>query len=270
MTQGLTTPAGLSAQLRRHLERGTSDLPVLPRSVAEALRLARTADLNFDELARVAAGDPPLAARIISVANSSAYAGGGMSRIASVKQAAVRLGTQTSRDVLYQVAYASMFVDARRYKDLIEATFQHGVLVAQRARILAQERGLDADIAFLAGLLHDLGRARCWKLLAGFRETPGAAVLAPLVDELHAGAGAELAHAWHLPHEVVDVCRWHHEPKERPYPRVVAAADSVAALQEGRIAPEAARARLLDAGVPETRLDEVIALATKEGAGSTQ
>ncbi len=261
MTQALAPVSGLAAQLRLHLGRGTSDLPVLARSAAEALRLARTATLDFDELARVAAGDPPLAARVISVANSSAYARAGMPRIASVKQAAVRLGTQTSRDVLYQVAYASMFVDAPRYKDLIEGTFQHGVRVAQRARTLAHERGLDPDIAFLAGLLHDIGRARCWKLLAGFRDDASAAALAPIVDDLHAPAGAELAAAWHLPHEVVDTCQWHHEPGERDYPRLVAAADGIAALQEGRVALKDARTRLIDAGVPEVGVDDLLVRA---------
>jgi putative nucleotidyltransferase with HDIG domain len=253
----------LAERLRVHLERGTSDLPVLPRSVADALRLARTPDLDFDELARVAAGDPPLAARVISVANSSAYARAGMPRVAAVKQAAARLGTQATRDVLYQVAYASMFVDAARYRDPIEATFQHGVRVAQVSRLFAAERGLDGDIAFLAGLLHDIGRARSWKLLGSFGENAPPAALLPLVDEAHAPAGAELAQAWHLPDEVVDVCRWHHDPGARPYPRLVAAADRIAALHEGRVSQEAAKERLAAAGVPEEAVESAIALAAK-------
>jgi putative nucleotidyltransferase with HDIG domain len=260
---GTPIPSALAERLRVHLERGTSDLPVLPRSVAEALRLARTPDLDFDELARVAAGDPPLAARVISVANSSAYARAGMPRIAAVKQAAARLGTQATRDVLYQVAYASMFVDAARYKDPIEATFQHGVRVAQVSRLLATERGLEGDVAFLAGLLHDIGRARSWKLLGSFGENAPAAALLPLVDDVHAPAGAELAQAWHLPDEVVDVCRWHHDPGARPYPRLVAAADGIAAVHEGRISQEAATERLVAAGVPEDAVEKAIALAAK-------
>lgn len=258
---GTAIPSGLAERLRIHLERGTSDLPVLSRSVAEALRLARTANLDFDELAHVAAGDPPLAARVISVANSSAYARAGMPRIAAVKQAAARLGTQATRDVLYQVAYASMFVDAARYRDAIEATFQHGVRVAQVSRLLAEGRGLEGDVAFLAGLLHDIGRARSWKLLGSFGENAPAEALLPLVDEVHAPAGAELAQAWHLPDEVVDVCRWHHDPGPRAYPRVVAAADGIAALYEGRLTQEGAATRLAAAGLLEEAADRAIALA---------
>jgi putative nucleotidyltransferase with HDIG domain len=263
MTAGPTQPT-LLQQLQRDLARGTSDLPTLPRSVTEALRLARTPGLDFDEVARVAASDPPLSARVVSVANSALYARAGMPRIASVRRAVVRLGTQATRDVLFQVAYASMFVDAPRFRDLVEATFQHGVRAARCARLLAREQRLDGDIAFLSGLLHDIGRARCWKLLAKQRGPVDLAAAATAVEGLHAVAGAELASAWHLPEEVVEACRWHHEPAGHDYAILVAAADAVARLDEGRGSHDDARARLIETDVPPERADELVAIALKE------
>jgi putative nucleotidyltransferase with HDIG domain len=264
MMAARSTPPTLLEQLQRDLARGTSDLPTLPRSVTEALRLARKPALDFNEVANVAAGDPPLAARIVAVANSALYARAGMPRIASVRQAAVRLGIQATRDVLYQVAYASMFVDAPRFRDLVEATFQHGVRAARTARLLAVEQRLDADVAFLSGLLHDIGRARCWKLLAKARGAVDAPSAGLAVDELHAAAGAELAAAWNLPDEVVVACRWHHEPAGHEPALLVAAADAVARLEEGRGTAEEARARLVDAGVKPERLDAIFDLVTNE------
>jgi putative nucleotidyltransferase with HDIG domain len=260
---GPTQPS-LLEQLQRDLARGTSDLPTLPRSVTEALRLARTPGLDFDEVARVAAGDPPLSARVVSVANSALYARAGMPRIASVRRAAVRLGTQATRDVLFQVAYASMFVDAPRFRDLVEATFQHGVRAARCARLLAREQGLDGDIAFLSGLLHDIGRARCWKLLARYRGAIDLAAATSAVELLHAIAGAELAAAWHLPEGVVEACRWHHEPAGRDYAMLIAAADAVARLDEGRGNRNDAIGRLIDADVDPDRAGELVASALKE------
>ncbi|HEY4013976.1 MAG TPA: HDOD domain-containing protein [Polyangiaceae bacterium] len=256
----------LAIQLERDLGRGTSDLPTLPRSVTEALRLARTPGLDFDEVANVAAGDPPLAARVVSVANSALYSRAGMPRIASVRRAAVRLGTQATRDVLYQVAYASMFVDAPRFRDLVEATFQHGVRAARCARLLARERSLDTDVAFLAGLLHDIGRARCWKLLAQRRGSVDATEAAAAVAELHTAAGAELAAAWHLPDEVIEACRFHHTPDGRPFPLLVMAADALSRLVEGRETREKATELLVEAGVRVEGIDDLLAQATKEVA----
>ncbi|MBV9949123.1 MAG: HDOD domain-containing protein [Myxococcales bacterium] len=252
-------PERLRAELRRVLARGTSDLPSLPRGVSEALRLARTAALDFDEVAAVAAGDPPLSARVVSVANSALYARSGP-RVASVRLAAVRLGVQATRDVLYQVAYASMFVmDAPRFKERIEATFEHGVRAGAHARRLASELRLDGDVCFLAGLLHDLGRARCWKVLAQLRGEIDAASAARVVEELHTVAGAELAAAWRLPEEVVGACRWHHDPGDREYPRLVAAADALARQAEGRGGAEDALALLVGAGVRLQRAGELLA-----------
>ncbi len=264
MSAGPTQPPTLFEQLERDLARGTSDLPTLPRSVTEALRLARTPGLDFDDVARVAAGDPPLAARVVSVANSALYSRAGMPRIASVRRAAVRLGTQATRDVLYQVAYASMFVDAPRFRDLVEATFQHGVRAARCARLLARARGLDTDVAFLAGLLHDIGRARCWKLLAQRRGSIDMTSAAVAVGDLHATAGAELATAWHLPEEVVEACRWHHGPDGRAYPLLVAAADALSRLIEGRDSTADAHVHLLQAGVAAADIEELVVQASKE------
>jgi len=254
----MTAAAAVLQQLQRDLARGTSDLPALPRSVVEALRLARTPNVDFDEVARVASLDPPLAARVVSVANSALYARSGMPKIASVHRAAIRLGAQATRDVLYQVAYASMFVDARRYRDLIEATFEHGVCVGRSSRCLARERGLDQDAAFLGGLLHDIGRARCWKIAAQARRPVDIALVAAAVDSLHAVAGAELAAAWHLPEEVVESCRFHHDAGDREYARVVAAADALAHLDDGTGDAERALSRLVEAGLPPARAKELL------------
>ena len=259
-----TGDSALVEQLRQDLARGTSDLPALTRGVTEALRLARMPGLDFDEVARVAASDPPLSARVVSVANSALYARAGMPPIVSVHRAAVRLGTQATRDVLFQVAYASMFVDAPRFRDLIEATFQHGVRVARGARLLASERTVDPDVAFLSGLLHDIGRARCWKLLAKRRSHMEMAAAVAAVDELHAAAGAELSAAWHLPDEVVETCEWHHDPGDRCWPQIVAAADAVSHWDDGPATQEAARGRILGASVPSDRVDHLAERLRKE------
>lgn len=259
MTAASPPRGALCEMLGRDLARGTSSLPTLPHNVMAALRLARTPTLDFDEIGRVAEKDPPLAARVISIANSALYARTGAPRIVSVRRAAVRLGTQATRDVLFQVAYATMFVDAPRFLDLIDTTFQHGVRTARAARVLARERRFDMDVAFLCGLLHDVGSARCWRLLSTKRAPFDMEEAGRAVDLLHARAGAELASAWRLPNEVVESCRFHHDPRDREYPLFVAGADAVANLHDGTGDAEETRGRVRDAGVPTDQVDRVAA-----------
>jgi putative nucleotidyltransferase with HDIG domain len=264
-TPTLIPVSTLREALARDLSRGTSDLPTLPRGVADALRLARKPALDFSEIEKVAGEYPPLAARLLAVANSALYAMRGVPRIASVRRAAIRMGIQATRDVLYQVAYATMFVDAPRFRELIEATFLHGVRCAPYGRLLAGERGLDQDTAFLAGLLHDIGRARCWKIVAAVRGKVDVEAAEVAVDEFHAVAGSELAAAWHLPEEVIEACRWHHDPADRTYALIAAASDDLAILEVTRDDPGPARASLSALGLLPAHSDEVIDIALAGG-----
>ena len=74
------------------LERGTGDLPVLPKAAEEALRLANAKELDLQRVGEIAEGDPPLAARFIGVANSALYFRG--LTIRSIRQAVTRARTQ--------------------------------------------------------------------------------------------------------------------------------------------------------------------------------
>ena len=78
---------------------------------------------------------------------------------------------------------------------------------------------------------HDVGRARCCKVLAKLPQAKGRTKeeLLPIIDRYHEAAGASLAIAWNLPPEVAEACQNHHEPTT-PIACLVAAADAVAYL----------------------------------------
>jgi HD-like signal output (HDOD) protein len=206
--------------IRQDLGRGTGDLPMLPRAAAEALRLANTKDIDFEKVAEIAESDPPLAARFLGVANSALYFRGVVIR--SIHQAVVRLGAQTTRDVLYMAVYGSAVFHVPEYEDIVDESFKHSVLVGQIARRVSGRFEVNADSAFLAGLLHEMGRGRCFKIAAGhtiLRADRNAVIRA--VDVLYPDAGAQLAEAWHLPDEVVKTCRLHRDPQDHVMARLI-------------------------------------------------
>ncbi len=74
---------------------------------------------------------------------------------------------------------------------------------------------------------HERSRHRARPLLEAPRQESRSGRLAAAtaaVETVHAVAGAELAAAWHLPEEVIEACRWHHEPNEHEYATLIAAA----------------------------------------------
>lgn len=227
----------LETALRVQVLTRNADLPVLPATAMEALRLVRDPRVRTDELLAVVEQDPPLAARILGVANSSYYARG--NAIRGLRHAVVRLGLHALRDVIYMAIYGSTLFDAPGLIDVVRETFDHSVVVARFAQRLAPHVGADDETAFLAGLLHDVGRARCCKVLAKLPQARGMTreELVPLIDRIHEEAGASLARAWNLPDEVALACEQHHRP-ETPFACLIAAADKVAhALDEPRTIP---------------------------------
>jgi len=222
----------LSRLVRHDLSRDATALPELPRSAAEAMRIARAAVLDLDAAARLAERDPPLTARILAVANSALFARGG--RHVSPRRAIAHIGGAALRDVLYQAAYASMVFEVPRYAAEVSRDFVHGVATAALSRALARVARADPEDAFLAGLLHDIGRARCWASIA--RRANGLCDDDALfvVDALHAAAGHGLLRAWQLPPEIADVCMHHHAGSPHELVAVVAAADALVHAAEHR------------------------------------
>jgi putative nucleotidyltransferase with HDIG domain len=69
--------------------------------------------------------------------------------------------------------------------------------------------------AFLAGLLHDVGRPTLFQAIADLDRSSDPrkkADQASVVDELHAAVGAELATRWALPARVAEAIATHHVP----------------------------------------------------------
>jgi putative nucleotidyltransferase with HDIG domain len=100
--------------------------------------------------------------------------------------------------------------------------WRHSKLVAATAHELAAECGYAQEVAYVAGLLHDIGRLviqRCPpamhadeadRIASGFPQVY-AETLVYGTD--HAIAGGELLKKWRLPAEIVDAVAGHHCPE---------------------------------------------------------
>lgn len=222
----------LERELVRRLKTGRAALPVLPAVAQSAIRLANDPDARITDLASLVDTDPPIAARFMSVANSVIYFRGWVT--SSTQSAIVRLGLASTRDLLFQVVYASTSGGLKTYQSAVQASFRRSVMAAHAARVISRELSIGNEYDYMSGLLHDIGESRIYRILDGLKLPTTPELVSSLVQKYHESAGAEVAMAWKLPTEIVDGCAAHHDPAAaaNPHVRLVMIADCVVAALE--------------------------------------
>ncbi|MFN9442816.1 MAG: HDOD domain-containing protein [Planctomycetota bacterium] len=250
----------ISTLFARAIASGKMQLPPLPATATEVLSSCQSDTIDAARLSSVMHRDPALAASVLRVANSSSYVGRVPCRV--LQQAISRLGLRLVAEIVTAVAVRGRLFANPRCAELLAALWQHSVLTAFFAKEIARMRRRNVEIAFLCGLLHDIGKAVLLngidRVLAGEQSTPELGTLLAAVREQHMAAGALLAAEWKLPDQIAESIAGHHDVTlSSRYPDLacmVRLADRIAYL----IVPEPmAQAITLD----ELRADEsVVAL----------
>jgi HD-like signal output (HDOD) protein len=245
--------ATAEARLVRELDGGRAGLPILPHVAAQAIRFANDPNSDLRKLAELVEADPPIAARLLAVANSVIYTR--TVRVSTTRAAIIRLGLEGTRDLLFQVVYASNTVGLPRYQDLVAQSFRRSVVCGVAARLVSDKMRYRFEYDYLCGLLHDIGEARIYRILANFNESIDPAEVADLVRRYHRRAGAELAISWGLPEPIIETCAHHHDDPEKAsrLVKMVMMADILVEMLERRTASAANDTQAPDA-------DEISAL----------
>ncbi len=215
---------------------GIETLPALPRHHLRLAELLHDETSSSEEVADVVERDTALAARILRLSNSGYF--GLPRRLSRVADAVSFLGLRTIEGVsLSMVAYAAP--SGRTGLDL-EALQGHAYRVGSLARCIVPDPRM-ADEAFLAGMLHDIGkmllavylpdRLHALREDLGRQSRPMHEAERELWGVTHAEMGAYLLGLWNLPHTVVEAVALHHQaaPLETATPLVLAvhAADAL-------------------------------------------
>ena len=131
-------------------------LPVLPGVMVRLMSLSPESDELFEDVLAISCQDPGLALRVIRAANSPMSAP--LSPVDTVEGAIARLGASHVMDLVTTVAVARVFVPRTPGETDL---WLHAIEVATASRSIVEHhhiQGLTAGHAYLAGLLHDIGR----------------------------------------------------------------------------------------------------------------
>lgn len=208
----------LEAPATIHHMLAAARLPALPQVVLQVMLQCEDEAAGLAEIAAVVGQDAAISAQVMRVAHSPYYNRG--RSLESLHQCLAVLGTQTVRRIALNQAIFDLFgrFQGAAQVDLVPF-WCHALLSALIAQRIAGELDYPrTEEAYLAGLLHDIGRLA---LLAAAPED-----YAPLFDSdeelllaqersrfglTHAEAGGWLAERWRLAPLFCDSLRYHHE-----------------------------------------------------------
>jgi putative nucleotidyltransferase with HDIG domain len=207
----------LTAIILKRLDNDSLLVPAMPAIAAQCMQLLNDPNNSFKKVGDVVGKDPVLASRVLRLANSAAFPS--RSPAATVEHAIARMGTEGLKLAL---CHYSMYQAFSSKDERIQAAFrgiwEHSLAVALVAKeIASQAEGTgrpDPAVAYLGGLLHDVGKPVVASLLLEAEKLMSVhksavpwishAVWRRVVDRSHRKVGVALARRWNLPAAIGD------------------------------------------------------------------
>ena len=210
------------ALAREKLETGLDDLVQLrplPAIALQIMKACREEKVKVVDLVRLVECDAAISSRILSIVNSSLY---GYSRdVTSIKQAVVVLGFKSLSQLAVSIAAEKVFSEGESAAESRLQLYEHSLGCAAVARLLANGGHIDVDSgsAFLAGMLHDVGKLVFFdvapnhylQMQADCRHGSSLQLEQEQFGIDHLAVGAKFGDAWGLPDEITSAIGNHHD-----------------------------------------------------------
>jgi len=195
----------------------------MPQILLKLIEQCQTEEVGMSALAELVSKDPGMAGKILSIANSSAYHRS--SRKFGLEHSLMTLGVEMIKTLVISESVFQVFNNFSHSNSTdLRAFWKHSLSSAVLAREIAELISYPhVEEAYLAGLMHDVGRLA---LLATAPKEYGANFLAK-DDEIlceieertlritHQEAGAWLIERWNLDSFLSDSVLYHHESATR-------------------------------------------------------
>ncbi|GGY45297.1 HDOD domain-containing protein [Bacterioplanes sanyensis] len=147
----------LSSEITQALESGSLAMPTLPDVAQNILHNSQADQLTAQSLARLVEEDPAIAANLVRISNSPLV--GRPNHIADLATAIGLLGVSYCAQLALSLALKQLFhAQHKEVKQQLEQTWRHSSEQAALCMMMAKDLDASPGEAFLAGLLHQIGR----------------------------------------------------------------------------------------------------------------
>lgn len=201
--------------------RKVQDMKPLPMVVGQIINITENPKATIRDLEDVILKDQVLTTKILRVANSAYYTYN--RKISTISQAAVLIGFKAIKGIAFaSVLNKYMNVELKGYEMQQDDLWKQAQTCAIAAREISKRiKYRDQEEAYIAGLLHDVGKT----VLSQYLEEEYGEIV-KLVEEgmsfdeaeakvlgfSHTEIGGKVAEKWNLPKHLVDAIKFHHNP----------------------------------------------------------
>jgi putative nucleotidyltransferase with HDIG domain len=260
------------------LVQSVEEVPALPDTALKVLKMTEDPTVSARDIGNAIAIDVALTSKVLRIANSAYY---GMPRsVSTVQEAIVILGMQVLRNVaLAAASYDLLRKEYAGYGIGAGELWKHSISCAVTAQIIARKtRAVRSEEAFVAGLLHDIGKVilnvhvapqfQAIMALAELDDMPFHLAEKEVLGFDHAEVGARLGEKWNLPSPLCAAISGHHlleRGEDKPeltaliHIANVVCQDSDLTLSYGKPPPPLDPAALQTLEMDEAALEEITA-----------
>jgi putative nucleotidyltransferase with HDIG domain len=205
--------------IKQHID----SFPVLPVTVTRLIKVTSDPESSARDVMDVILPDQSLCLTILKIANSALF--GRPKKVDSIAMAVSLLGfNEVQRIALTKALINSFSKLSREHKRVIDKHWIHSFSCGMIARIIAKDLYISPDIAFMGGLIHDIGKlvmletflddytAEYW--LTRFSDEEMLREELRIFSFTHDLIGGQLLRKWDFPENLVTAVSHHHSPTE--------------------------------------------------------
>ena len=187
--------------------------PHLPAVIPRLLRSLRDSGASARDYVAIIHEDPALSAAVLRLANS-AHFNPLEKPVDNTATAVVKLGTSGLRTVLSAAVMQPIIQRRCRYfSQFGEKLWRHSLACALACQLIAPRHQVEPFIAYLTGLLHDVGKITVFSelckayALIDDAEALGRDAFVPLMQDISAQLSYQIARAWEMPESICSALR---------------------------------------------------------------
>lgn len=202
--------------LQQRLQQEQIEVPMLPEVASKVIRLTQDSDSDAEDLSRLIQSDQPLAGHVMRIANSAMYSPN--AALVSLQQAIARLGMRIISDIALAASVNSKLFNAPGYNKFIAKQILLSLHSGIWAKEIARACRRNVEAAFLAGLLHDIGRPVAIQATLECAQDQRIQLepiqVLKIANRFERQLSTSVVRKWEMPTIVCDVVAWFHDYKK--------------------------------------------------------